>query len=71
MWTDSHCHLQYDGIAADAIAAARAAGVGRIVCVGTDVAHSRAAIAVAAEHDGVWATAGVHPHDASAGIDGL
>jgi TatD DNase family protein len=70
-WTDSHCHLQYDGVTRDAIADARAAGVARIVCVGTDVERSREAIAIAADHDGVWATAGVHPHDASAGIDGV
>jgi TatD DNase family protein len=71
-WTDDHCHLDPDpGLAAAALQSARAAGVERVVNVGTDVAHSRAAIDVARGHDGVWATAGVHPHDASGGIDGL
>jgi TatD DNase family protein len=53
------------------VAHARAAGVEGLVDVGTDVASSRAAIAAAGELDGVWATAGVHPHDAAGGIDGL
>ena len=41
-----------------------AAGVARLVTVGTDLAHSRQAVGVARRHEGVWATAGLHPHDA-------
>ena len=48
----------------DALVDARAAGVGRFVTVGTDAASSRAVLDVARRHDDVWATAGVHPHDA-------
>jgi TatD DNase family protein len=70
MWTDSHCHLPADG-AAGMVAAAREAGVTRLVTVGTDAEHSRMAIAVARDHDGVWATAGLHPHDAVQGLDGV
>jgi TatD DNase family protein len=70
-WTDSHCHLDYPDMADDAVARAREAGVARMISVGTDVAHSTAAIEQASTHDGVWATAGVHPHDASQGVDGL
>jgi TatD DNase family protein len=70
-WVDSHCHLNPAGDVAAVITEARAAGVVRMVNVGTDVASSRAAIEVAAGYDGVWATAGVHPHDAAGGIDGL
>jgi TatD DNase family protein len=70
MWADSHCHLQYDGIADDALAAAVAAGVGRVICVGTDGPQSAAAVQVARAHPGqVWATVGLHPHDASQGVD--
>ncbi len=36
----------------------------RIVTVGTDLAQSRAALDVARGHEGVWATAGLHPHEA-------
>ena len=74
-WTDDHCHLHLRGAGPDEVAAAvedaRAAGVERLVTVGCDVVDSRAAIAVAAAHDGVVATAGVHPHEAAGGIDGL
>jgi TatD DNase family protein len=39
--------------------------------VGTDVRTSHLAVALAGRHDGVAATAGVHPHDAAGGTDGL
>ncbi len=72
MWTDSHCHLQYDGIPTDALERAEMAGVGRIICIGTDADQSRRAIELAAAAPGrVWATVGVHPHDASQGVDEL
>lgn len=73
-WFDNHCHLDDDrlpGGTAGAIAAARAAGVDGMITVGTDAARSARAIAVAASNDGVWATVGLHPHDAVQGIDGL
>lgn len=62
MWTDSHCHV--DG---GAIEAAHAAGVTRMVVVGTDAAWSAVSIEVAEAHEGVWATVGLHPHDADKG----
>ena len=72
VWTDNHCHLPDDLAAARAqVADAVDAGVTRIVTVGTTLAHSQAAIAVAQSVDGVWATAGVHPHDATDTIVGL
>jgi TatD DNase family protein len=70
-WTDDHCHLPDDGTAADVVAAARAAGVERLVHVGVDVITSRAGLALAEALEGVWAVAGVHPHEARHGIDGL
>jgi TatD DNase family protein len=74
-WIDDHCHLDLTaerGPSADeALAAAREAGVERVITVGTDVPSSRVAIDVARARDGVWATAGVHPHDAKEGWDGL
>jgi len=42
-----------------------------MVTVGTDVEHSRAAIDVAGSHEGVWATVGLHPHDAKNGVEGI
>jgi TatD DNase family protein len=74
-WTDDHCHLdltaEHGPSAVEAVEAARAAGVERLVTVGTDVASSRKAIEVARGFVGVWATAGVHPHDAKDGWAGL
>jgi TatD DNase family protein len=78
-WTDDHCHLGWDGggdadpAAVDAMVAdARAAGVERMITVGTDARRSAEAVAAAARHPGaVWATVGLHPHDASQGLDGL
>jgi TatD DNase family protein len=71
VWTDSHCHLQYDGVGIDAVADAAAAGVTRIVTVGTDAAASAAAIAAARDHDQVFATVGLHPHEAVHGTETL
>ena len=71
-WTDNHCHLPADpGDAEASVAEARAAGVERLVNVGTDVTASAAAVRAAESLDGVWATAGVHPHEAKQGLDGL
>ncbi|MEP7114018.1 MAG: TatD family hydrolase [Ilumatobacteraceae bacterium] len=70
-YTDSHCHL-YDtrGVAIDdVIAAARAAGVTTMINVGCDAATTEQAIAVSASHDGIFATAGLHPHEAKHGVD--
>jgi TatD DNase family protein len=78
-WTDDHCHLGWDaddtpdlGVADELVAEARAAGVERMVTVGTDAERSAQAIAAARRHPGtVWATVGLHPHEASRGLDGL
>jgi TatD DNase family protein len=68
VWTDSHCHIPYEGVGVDAIEQARAAGVTRLISIGTDAAQSAAAIAVANDQDGVWASVGLHPHDAVNGV---
>ena len=64
-WVDSHCHLtSLTGGPGSAIERARGAGVTGMVCVGTDLESSRAAVALAAEDAGVAATVGLHPHEA-------
>jgi TatD DNase family protein len=79
-WIDSHCHLQDryrpEGPGATGtVAEARAAGVSGLVCVGTDAATSRQAIDLVAvlrneaAGFGSWATVGLHPHEAAAGVD--
>jgi len=65
---DTHAHLHFPDFATDldaVLARARAAGVGGILTIGTDVETSRAAIAIAAREPDVWAAVGVHPHDAA------
>lgn len=68
-WTDSHCHVPYEGVDESVIPEAADAGVTRLITVGTDAAQSAAAIDVAARHQNVWATVGLHPHDAKEGVD--
>jgi TatD DNase family protein len=70
-WIDNHCHLPEGDAGTALVEQARAAGVTRMITVGTDADASRRAIEVARAHDGVWATAGVHPHDATEGVDGI
>ena len=70
---DSHCHL-YDtrgAELADVLDAARAAGVSTMITVGCDAATTAAAVAIAAAHPGVYATAGLHPHEAVHGVDSI
>lgn len=70
MWTDTHCHLEDDrmDLGTDAtVRAALDAGVSTMVTIGCDADTSRAAIAVAARHPEVWATVGLHPHEAQHG----
>lgn len=85
-WTDSHCHLQDrfvregrpNATTGEALSRAAAAGVRRLVCVGTDEPSSRQALAIAREvREGVfgpsapevWASAGLHPHQATEDTD--
>ncbi len=84
-WFDSHCHVQDEflGDAAPADLAplldrAAEAGVDRLVCIGTGVATSSGAVAVArgVAETGcgrvqAWASVGLHPHEASEGVDGV
>jgi TatD DNase family protein len=70
-WFDNHCHLESGPDGAAAVARALEAGVDRLIDVGTDLDRSRQAIATARALGGVAATAGVHPHDAAGGIDGI
>ncbi|HEY2965238.1 MAG TPA: TatD family hydrolase [Actinomycetota bacterium] len=64
---DTHCHLfLLDGDPAEAVETARVGGVDTIVCVGIDPESSRRSVELAASFPGVVATAGMHPHDASA-----
>jgi len=62
---DTHAHLGDD--AAEVLERARAAGVTRVVDVATTLAGARRSLALADEHDGVYACLGIHPHEAATG----
>ena len=61
---DSHCHLEMIADTPAAVAEARAAGVEQMVTIGIDLATSRQAIELAGREPGVYATVGLHPHEA-------
>jgi TatD DNase family protein len=64
--TDSHAHLDAcEESAATIVERARAAGVTRVVTIGTGIESCRAALAIADQHDGVFAALGVDPHQAA------
>jgi TatD DNase family protein len=63
---DSHTHLdRAPGSDAELVAAAREAGLKRILTVGTDTRSCHAAIAAAEAHDEVFAAVGRHPNDST------
>lgn len=58
-------HESFDRDLADVIARAQAAQVKTLIVTGTDLAHAEQAVMLAKQYPGLYATAGVHPHDAS------
>jgi TatD DNase family protein len=65
---DSHCHLDskvYNQQIEPLLAQAKAAGVHTIVTIGTDMDSSEKTVAIAAKQAMVYATVGIHPHDAT------
>ena len=66
---DAHCHLDLMEVPiADALLAAQAVGVERIVTIGIDVETSRWAVEAAAESDDIFAAVAVHPNEAAVGV---
>ncbi|GLK71473.1 TatD family hydrolase [Ancylobacter dichloromethanicus] len=72
MIVDSHCHLDFPDFAAeldDVVARARAAGIGRLVTIGTRVRRSGEVRAIAERFDDVFCSVGTHPHNAGEEAD--
>lgn len=68
---DSHCHIADANFPLEqeaVLVRAHNNGVAKIVTVGTDEVDSLAAVTFAHQHDQVWATVGVHPHEAKRGV---
>ncbi|MFM1768097.1 MAG: putative deoxyribonuclease YcfH [Verrucomicrobiota bacterium] len=71
---DTHAHLDYPDYAADlpqVIDRAQAAGIVRMVSIGTDLESSRRAVALAERFEGVYAAVGWHPNNALEAPDDL
>lgn len=71
---DTHCHIHdidYPLDGDEVIGRAHIAGVMRMICIGTNIEDSKDAIGFASKHDGVFATAGIHPHYAEKGVGNL
>jgi len=69
---DSHCHLNYDGLAdrqEEVLAAARARGVQGFLNISTRQKEWGDVVGAAERHPDVWASIGVHPHEADAHPD--
>ena len=67
MLIDSHCHLNYPGVREDVngvLSRARAAGVGGFLGISTRHSEWDAVVAQADAEPDVWATVGIHPHEA-------
>jgi TatD DNase family protein len=64
---DSHCHLDFPDFAEDldwVVERARAAGVERMITIGTKVSKAAGVVAIAERYDDVFFTVGTHPHEA-------
>lgn len=64
---DTHCHLTFEPLAEDVpgvLERSRQAGVTAWITVGTSLADSRKAVELAGRHENLYASVGIHPHDA-------
>ena len=72
MLVDSHCHLNYEGLIEDqpgVLARAREAGVGAFLNISTRQSEWQAVVATAEREPDVWASIGIHPHEAEQHAD--
>lgn len=72
MFADSHCHLNYKGLIEDQAAVldrARASGVSAMLNISTRSNEWDAIVATAEREPDVWASIGIHPHEADSHAD--
>ena len=72
MLIDSHCHLEYKGLVEDqqgVLSRAREAGVGGFLSISTRQREWQQVVATAERESDVWASVGIHPHEADAHAD--
>ncbi|MCP4923040.1 MAG: TatD family hydrolase [bacterium] len=71
---DSHCHLNYPDFEKDlpdVLGRAKEAGVGHFLSICTQLGEMEAILKIANSAENIWATAGVHPHDAADELERL
>ena len=75
MFVDTHCHIHdsefFPTDREEVYAQAMKGGVQRLICVGTSNKSSKEAVEFASTHEQAYAAVGVHPHDATEGVDGV
>lgn len=72
MLVDSHCHLNYPGLVegqGEVLARARAAGVGTMLNISTKLREWGEVIGAAEREPDVWASVGIHPHEADSHVE--
>lgn len=65
-FVDTHCHIHFPDYELDpeqVIAQAAADGVNKLICVGCTLPDSQMGVEFASNHENVWATIGLHPHE--------
>jgi len=73
MLTDTHCHLFYKELKNDLdaiISRAIDMKVTRFICVGTNIEDSKECLSISENNDNIFASVGVHPHDAQNVLEG-
>jgi TatD DNase family protein len=74
MYVDTHAHLDFPELRPNlesVLRNSKLAGVDKIITVGIDAETNRAALEIAGEHEGIFASIGWHPHDARKADDSL
>ena len=74
MLIDTHTHIadpEFDPDRSEVIERATAAGVGKMILIGTDLSSSERAVALAGRYPFMWAAVGLHPHESNRADDAL
>lgn len=71
-FVDTHCHIHFPDYQLDpdeVRAESEAGGIKTLICVGCTLSDSQGAVEYASRHENVWASIGLHPHEAGIYVD--
>ena len=74
MLIDTHAHIHFEDYRPEieaVLTRAAVADVGKVITIGCDDTDSASAVALARAYENVWATVGLHPHEADRGYEAL